>query len=185
MLSRMTRTYEIDTSHSHIGFSVRHLVIAKVRGEFPSWKGTIELDEAEPVKSTVKVEIDVASLSTREEKRDAHLRSADFFDVENFPKMTFESEKVLVENGKVTGVVGNLTIRGTTKQVVLHVNDEGRARDPWGGERAAFSATVRINRQDFGLKWNAALETGGVLVGDNVDINLEIEALAKAAQAAA
>ena len=180
-----TRTYKIDTSHSHVGFTVRHLVIAKVRGEFSKWDGEIVLDENDVTKSSVKVEVDIASISTKDDKRDAHLRSADFFDADNHGKMTFVSKKVLAEGGKVRQVIGDLTIRGTTKEVVLDVDDEGRARDPWGGERAVFSAKTRINRHDFGLKWNVALETGGVLVGDNVDIQLDVEAVAQAAEMAA
>lgn len=173
-----TRSFNIDASHSQLGFSVRHLVIAKVRGEFTAWTGTIELDEQDVSRSSVKVDVDIASINTREDKRDAHLRSADFFDAEGHPKMTFVSKQVLSEGGKVTGLIGDLTIRGTTRQVSFDVEDEGRARDPWGGERIAFSAKTRINRQDFGLKWNAVLETGGVVVSDNVDISLEVEAVA-------
>jgi len=184
-MNMTARTYKIDNSHSHVGFAVRHLVIAKTRGQFDQWTGEIQLDEQDITKSSVKVEIDTASVDTKDEKRDAHLRSADFFDVENFPKLTFVSTKVIAKDGKVHQLVGDLTIRGTTLQVTLDVTDEGRAKDPWGGERAAFTAKTKINRADYGLKWNAALETGGVLVGEQVEINLEIEALAQAAKAAA
>lgn len=179
------RTWKIDTSHSHVAFSVRHLMIAKVRGEFTSWSGAIQLDDADVTRSSVAVEIDVASITTKEDKRDAHLRSPDFFDAETYPKLTFVSKQVLAEGGKVTKLIGDLTIRGTTHQVSLDVDDEGRAKDPWGGERAAWVAKTRINRHDYGLKWNVALEAGGVLVGDHVDITLEIEAIAEAAEAKA
>jgi polyisoprenoid-binding protein YceI len=181
----MTRTYQIDSSHSHVGFSIRHLVIAKVRGEFGKVNATIELDEQSPSRSSVRAEIAVASIDTREEKRDAHLRSADFFDAEKFPTMTFVSNQVLLDRDKIARVIGDLTIRDITRQVTLEVEDLGRVKDPWGSERAAFSAKTRINRRDFGLTWNVALEAGGVLVGDTVDISLELEAVAAAAQQAA
>jgi polyisoprenoid-binding protein YceI len=181
----MARTYKIDTSHSHTGFAVRHLVIAKVRGEFATWEGTITLDDNDITKSSVQVEIDAASISTKDEKRDAHLRSADFFDVEKFPKLTFASTKVVATDGKVRQLIGDLTIHGVTREVTLEVEDEGRAKDPWGGERAAFSARTKINRGDYGLKFNMVLETGGVMVGEAVEITLDIEAVAAAAQAAA
>lgn len=176
-----TRNWKIDTSHSHIGFSIRHLVIAKVRGEFTGWSGTIELDDEDVTRSSVQVEVDLASIDTKEAKRDDHLRSPDFFDVATFPKMTFVSKQVLAEGGQVTQLIGDLTIRGITKQVTLDVDDEGRAADPWGGQRAAFSAKTRINRKDFGLTWNVALEAGGVMVGENVDIQLDVEAVAEVA----
>ena len=181
----MTRTWNIDTSHSAIRFTVRHLVIAKVHGQFTKFAGAISLDDADPTRSSVAVEIDAASVDTREEKRDAHLRSADFLDVEKFPTLTFKSTKVELEGGKVARLVGDLTIHGVTKSVVLEVEDQGRAKDPWGGERAGFEAKTRINRKDYGLQWNVALEAGGVLVGENIDITLEVEALAAAATKAA
>jgi len=171
-----TTRWNIDTSHSTARFTVRHLVIAKVHGTFGSWSGAFELDGDNLARSSVTAEFDIASIDTKEEKRDAHLRSADFFDAENHPKMTFVSKQVLAEGGKVSQVIGDLTIRGTTKQVTLDVEDLGRAKDPWGNEKLAFEAKTRINRHDFGLKWNVALEAGGVLVGDNVDIILEIQA---------
>ena len=180
-----TRTWNIDTAHSTVRFTVRHLVIAKVHGVFGTFNGSFTLDPDALDKSSVKVEIDAASIDTKEEKRDAHLRSADFFDVENFPKLTFVSKKVEGKDGKVTKVIGDLTLHGVTKEVALVVEDLGRAKDPWGNEKAAFEATARINRTDFGLKWNAALETGGLLVGENVDITLEIQAAAAAAAKAA
>jgi polyisoprenoid-binding protein YceI len=170
------RTWNIDPSHSAVRFTVRHLVIAKVHGVFGKFGGSFVLDPDDLSKSSVEVEIDANSIDTKEEKRDAHLRSADFLDAENFKTLTFVSKRVESSGGKVTKVIGDLTIRGTTKEVALEVEDLGRAKDPWGNEKAAFEATTRINRYDFGLKWNAALEAGGVLVGENVDITLEIQA---------
>lgn len=180
-----TRTWNIDTSHSAVHFSVRHLVISKVRGAFSRFHGAIQYDDADPRRSSVTVEIDAASVDTREEKRDAHLRSPDFFDVETFPTLTFVSRKVVTEGDKVTKVIGDLTIRDVTREVTLEVEDNGRVKDPWGGERIAFEARTRVNRQDFGLRWNMALEAGGVVVGDHVDITLEVEATAEAAVAKA
>jgi len=180
-----TRTWNLDPSHSAIRFTVRHLMISKVHGQFTGWTGAVELDEADPSRSSVTVDIDAASINTNEEKRDAHLRSADFFDVEKFPKLTFASTRVLTKGGKITQVVGDLTIHGTTREVTLEVEDVGRTRDPWGGERAGFEASTKISRKDFGLEWNVALEAGGVLVGDKIDITLEIEAVAEQAVAKA
>jgi polyisoprenoid-binding protein YceI len=171
-----TRTWNIDTAHSAVRFTVRHLVIAKVRGVFGTFSGTIQLDDEDPTRSSVNVEIDAGSIDTKEEKRDGHLKSADFLDVEHHPKLTFVSKRVEASGGKVTKAIGDLTIRGTTKEVELEIEDLGRAKDPWGNQKAAFEAKTRINRHDFGLKWNVALEAGGVLVGDNVDITLEIQA---------
>lgn len=171
------RTWNIDTTHSTVGFTVRHLVITKVHGAFSSWQGALQIDDQDLSKSSVRVEIDLASVDTKEAKRDAHLRSADFFDVDNHPKMTFVSKRIVVEDGNVEQVIGDLTIRGTTHEVTLKVEESGRAKDPWGGERIAFSARTRINRADFGLTWNMALEAGGLLVGDKVDIQLDLEAV--------
>jgi len=172
-----TSTWQIDASHSEVGFEVKHLMIAKVRGRFGAVTGTIVLDEADPTRSTVQAEIDVTSIDTRQEQRDGHLRSADFFDVERFPTITFRSRRVEAEGGNEYRVFGDLTIRDVTREVVLQVSDEGRGKDPWGGERAGFSATAKVNREDFGLTWNQALETGGVLVGNDIKITLEIEAV--------
>jgi polyisoprenoid-binding protein YceI len=173
-----TRTWKIDTSHSTIGFTVRHLVIAKVRGVFGTFSGELTIDDADVAKSAIKVDIDAASIDTKEEKRDAHLRSPDFLDVETFPKLTFVSKRIEGSGAVASKVIGDLTIHGVTKEVALQVEDLGRAKDPWGNQKAAFEAKTRINRHDFGLKWNVALEAGGVLVGDHVDIHLEIEAVA-------
>ena len=178
-----TRTWNIDASHTSVGFTVRHL-ISKVRGSFGSLAGTIELDEADVRRSSVTVEIDAASVDTREPKRDAHLRSADFFDVEQHPKLTFVSTEVVADgDGKVTQVIGDLTIHGITRRVTLEVEDLGRARDPWGNDKLAFEARTQVDRKDFGLAWNAVLETGGFLVGDKVEIHLEVQAAAAKAAA--
>jgi polyisoprenoid-binding protein YceI len=177
-IAMATRTWNIDTSHSAVHFTVRHLVIAKVRGVFGTFSGQIQLDPDDLSKSSVKVEIDAASIDTKEEKRDAHLRSADFLDVENHPKLTFVSKRVEAAGGKISKAIGDLTLHGVTKEVTLEIEDSGRAKDPWGNEKAAFEAKTRINRTDFGLKWNAALETGGVLVGEHVDISIDVEAVA-------
>lgn len=174
----MTRkSYSFDLSHSAVGFHVRHLMISKVHGRFQTWGGTLEIDEADLGSSKIAVEIDVASIDTKEPKRDDHLRSGDFFDVEKFPKLTFTStkiEKVDDENLKVTG---DLTIHGVTHSVVLPVERGGEVKDPWGSTRVGFSAKTTISRKDYGLTWNAALEAGGVVVGDKVEITLEIEAI--------
>ena len=172
-----TRIWNIDTTHSSIGFTVRHLVITKVHGQFAGWTGTLQIDDEDLTRSSVNVEVDLATVDTKEPKRDAHLRSADFFDVENHPKMTFASKRIVAEDGEVKEVVGDLTIRGVTREVTLKLEEQGRAKDPWGGERAAFSAHTRILRADFGLTWNMALEAGGVVVGDKISISIEVEAV--------
>jgi polyisoprenoid-binding protein YceI len=179
----MTR-YNVDTSHSNVEFSIRHLVIAKVRGRFTRFAGSLELDPDDITRSKVTAEIEVASISTNEDKRDAHLRSADFFDVERFPLMTFASRRVEVV-GPHLHVTGDLSIRGTTREVVLRVEQLGVVQDPYGNQRAAFSASTSIDRKDYGLHWNQVLEAGGVMVGDKVEINLDIEALPATVQAAA
>jgi polyisoprenoid-binding protein YceI len=173
--------WSFDNVHSHIGFSVRHLMISKVRGIFNKWSGTFDYDENDPTRSKLDVRIDASSVDTREEKRDAHLRSADFFDVEKFPEVTFKSTGV-TRDGEDYVVSGDLTIHGNTKPVQLKVESLGRTKDPWGGERVGFSATGSVNRKDFGLHWNVALEAGGVVVGDKIEISIEIEALRAAAE---
>jgi polyisoprenoid-binding protein YceI len=160
-------------------------MISKVRGRFGTVSGTIQLDEADITRSSVTAEIDVTTIDTREAQRDGHLRSADFFDVENFPKITFRSTRVEREGEDRATVVGDLTIRGVTREVKLAVEEEGTAKDPWGGDRIAFSATAKIDRRDFGLTWNQALETGGVLVANEIKLILDVQAVkAPAAQAA-
>ena len=174
-------TWSFDTSHSSIGFSVRHLMISKVRGHFNKWGGTFEYDENDPTRSKLSVSIDAASVDTRDEKRDAHLRSPDFFDVEKFPALTFESTKI-ERDGDDFLVTGDLSIHGVTRTVQLKVESAGQTKDPWGGQRAGFSASTSISRKDFGMSFNMALETGGVLVGDKVEIGIEIEAVRAAAE---
>jgi polyisoprenoid-binding protein YceI len=172
-------TWIFDTAHSSIGFSVRHLMIAKVHGRFERFEGTITYNPDNLAASKVTVQIAAASVSTNEAKRDGHLRSADFFDAEKYPQLTFESTKIVPGKGDEFDIHGKLTIRGVTKDVVLKAESLGRAKDPWGGEHASFTAHTSINRTDFGLNWNQALEAGGVLVGEKVDIHLEIQLLAK------
>jgi polyisoprenoid-binding protein YceI len=172
------RTYQIDKAHSEATFQVRHL-LTKVRGRFSDFRGTIQFDEAAPARSSVEFTVQAASIDTSEPDRDKHLRSADFFDVEKFPTLTFTSESVAPHGSERFDVNGTLTIRGTAKDLTIPVTYLGAARDPWGNERAAFEAEVTINRKDFGLNWNAALETGGFLVGDEVRISLSIQAVAQ------
>jgi len=180
-----TQRWDIDTSHSGVHFTVRHMVIAKVRGAFGRWQGSIDFDAADPTQSKVEVAIDTASIDTREPKRDEHLRSPDFLDVEKFPKMTFVSKKIeKIEDG-VFRVHGDLTLHGVTQPVVLETELLGSAKDPWGNERIGFQARASLIRKDFGLGWNAMLETGGVLVGEKVDITLDIEAVKAKAESAA
>ena len=172
-----TSQWEIDPAHTDVSFAVKHLMISTVRGRFGSVRGTFRLDEAEPARSSVSVEIDAASIDTRQEQRDAHLRSADFLDAEVHPLLTFASRVVEPTGKDRLRVTGDLTIRGTSRAVVLDVTDEGRGGDPWGGQRAAFSATTTIDRRDFGLTWNQALEAGGVLVGNEIRISLDVQAV--------
>ena len=167
--------WQIDTSHSDIQFSVRHMMISKVRGRFESFSGTVNFDETNPTNTTVNVEVDLNSINTRDEKRDGHLRSADFFDVENHPTMTFVSKKVEQTDEFNGRLIGDLTIRGVTHEVALDVQYSGTAKSPWGTVSAGFSAKGKVNRKEFGLNWNAALETGGVLVGEDVEIAIELE----------
>jgi polyisoprenoid-binding protein YceI len=183
--NREMATWNIDTAHSAIHFSVRHMVVSKTRGRFTKWSGQIEFDPEQPRKSTVQVSIDPASVDTADAQRDAHLRSPDFFDVEKFPQASFRSAQIEDLGGDRYRVHGDLTVHGVTRPVVLDAVFEGSARDPWGGERAGFSASTSIDRRDFGLGWNKLLETGGVLVGDKVELQLEVESVKQAAVKAA
>lgn len=171
-----TNSWDIDTTHSAIHFWVRHLVISKVHGRFAKWTGTVNLDEQDPARSVVEVRIDAASVDTQVGDRDAHLKSADFLDVANHPELTFRSRRI-EKSGEGYRVTGDLTIRGTTREVVLDAEYAGLAKDPWGNQRAGFSAKAALDRRDFGLVWNAALEAGGVLVGEKVEITIELEAV--------
>jgi len=177
--------WNIDLSHSEMSFTVRHLMFTKVRGTFGAWSGHLEVNESDPSKSTATVEAELASIDTRDEKRDAHLMSADFFDVEKFPKMSFRSTKVEAKDGKITAITGDLTIKDVTRTVRFDVEDQGQGKDPWGGTRAGYSAKTKLVRQDFGLTWNVALEAGGFLVGDTVEVALEIQAVKQAEAKAA
>lgn len=167
--------WEIDASHSSVGFTVRHMVVAKVHGQFAKWSGELGLDPNDLTASKVAVRIDTGSLDTRDPQRDTHLKSPDFLDVEHFPEITFRSTRI-EKSGDDYAVTGDLTIHGVTRPVTLYAEYGGRAKDPWGGERTGFTAKTKIDRKDFGLKWNVALEAGGLLVGDTVDISIEIEA---------
>jgi len=169
------RTLEIDRSHSEVAFQVRHL-LSKVRGRFADFTGTIEFDEASPVDSRVNVTIQARSIETAEPDRDKHLRAADFFDADTYPTLTFVSTSVTPRGGNVYDVEGDLTIRGNTRRVVLPASFLGSAQDPWGNTKFVFEAETTLNRKDFGLSWNAALETGGFLVGDEVKVTLSIQA---------
>ena len=172
-----TERWEIDSSHSSVHFSVRHLVIAKVRGSFARWSGTVHVPDGDFSKATVEVTIDASSIDTGVADRDAHLKSADFFDVAQYPELRFVGKRVQARSGDVIDVVGDLTIKGITREVVLRVEQHGQAKDPWGNLRTAFSAKTSIDRKDFGLTWNQVLETGGVMVGDRVEIEAEIQAV--------
>lgn len=166
-------TWNIDPSHSTIGFAVKHLMISTVRGRFADFSGTITVNEAEPAKSTVSVTIQAGSIDTRAEQRDAHLRSPDFFDAEQHPTLTFVSKRVEGNPAGSFKVIGDLTIRGVTHEVALDATFDGTGKDPWGNERRAFSAQAKINREQFGLTWNQALEAGGLLVSPDVKIEVE------------
>ena len=170
--------WTIDPAHTEVGFGVRHLMISTVKGRFADVKGVVEFaDGAEP---KLDVTIGVASLDTREDKRDAHLRSQDFFDADKYPEIRFVSTKTVRTDGGWT-ITGNLTMHGVTKPVTLVATEEGTGRDPWGNERMGFSAHGKLDRREFGLTWNAALETGGVLVGDDIKLNIEAELVKQAA----
>jgi polyisoprenoid-binding protein YceI len=171
-----TEKWEIDTVHSGVAFTVRHMVIAKVHGQFTKWTGTLDLDTTNLTLSKVEVKIEAASIDTRDAQRDGHLRSADFLDAEKYPHIEFRSARIEEVGGKKYKVHGDLTVRGVKREVVLDTVFGGQAKDPWGNQRVGFEATTKIDRKDFGLQWNTALEAGGFLVGDAVDVSLEIEA---------
>lgn len=175
-----TSTWQIDPAHSAVEFAVKHMMFTTVRGRFKDVKGTIEVDEQNPDRSVVNVEIAAASIDTGSADRDTHLRSADFLDVENHPTLTFRSERVegaMKNEGDSFRVIGDLTIRGTTMEVTLDAVYEGMGKDPWGGTRAGARATAKIDRREWGLKWNQALETGGILVANEVRIEIEVQAV--------
>lgn len=169
-------TYDVDKSHTHIGFSVRHMVVSNTKGNFGDFEGTIEFDQDAPENIRANATISVTSVDTGNEKRDNHLRSDDFFDVEKFPAMTFETTRVEGTLPDVT-LIGNLTIKDVTKEVSIPVEFMGPIKDPWGNVRIGFSGSTKINRQDFGIAFNTVMESGGLVVGDEVKINLEVEAV--------
>jgi polyisoprenoid-binding protein YceI len=177
-------TYQIDPAHSTIEFSIRHLMIAKVRGRFTEVDGTVELDETDLTRSTVKAEIKATSITTANDQRDTHLRSPDFFDVERFPLLTFASKRI-EERGDDLVLTGSLTIRDVTHDITLAVENLGAATDPWGNQRMAFAARGSLDRKAFGLNWNQVLEAGGFLVGDKVELSLDVQAVRVAARSAA
>ena len=181
MSSTQTTKWTIDPTHAEVGFSVRHMMIATVRGRFGAVTGSVIVDEQNPQNSKVDVTIDARSVDTRQEMRDNHLRSPDFFDVEQFPALHFVSKRIDGDPRKRDfRVIGDLTIRGVKREVELKATLEGEGKDPWGNERAGFSASGKLNRTDFGLHWNQALETGGVLVSDEVKLAIDVELVKQA-----
>lgn len=173
--------FNLDKDHSHAGFQVRHLV-TKLQGEFKDFEGTFNFDEKFPEKSTGKFTIKAASINTNHEKRDNHLRSADFFDVEKYPTLSFESKSMVPEGEKKYKLTGDLTLHGVTHPVTFEVEFFGIAKSPFGDTRAGFSATGKINRKDYGIVWNKVLDNGGYLIGDEVEMNIQIEAVEKQAK---
>ena len=169
--------WKIDPSHSHVEFAVRHLMITTVKGRFGEVNGILFGDETDLDNASIELTIPVATIDTREAQRDAHLRSADFFETEKFPDIRFRSRRIAKAGADSFTVDGDLTIRDVTRPITLTVVAGGHAKDPWGGERVGYSTTAKINRKDFGLNWNQALEAGGVLVGDEVRISAELEFL--------
>jgi len=172
--------WQIDPAHTTAEFSVRHMMISNVRGRFGKVEGTVTGDLSDPTQAQIEAKIDAASIDTRNEQRDQHLRSADFFDVEHHPYITFKSRRIERVGDNAFKVVGDLTIRGVTREVVLDAIFQGQAKSPWGQQVAGFSATTKLNRKDFGLTWNTVLETGGVLVGDEVNVEIQTELIQQA-----
>jgi len=175
-----TSTWTVDPTHSLVEFAVKHLMISTVRGRFGDVKGTIRINEADPKQSQVEIDVPTASIDTRAEQRDAHLRSPDFFHVERYPAMKFVSKRI---EGDVNGefkLIGDLTIRDQTKEVTLEADFQGKTRDPWGGDRMGFEAKGKINRKDFGLNWNQALDAGGWVLGDDIKMTIAVELVKQA-----
>jgi polyisoprenoid-binding protein YceI len=177
--------HTIDATHSEISFTVRHMMFAKVRGQFKKWTATVAYDPADPTKSKASIEIDASSIDTREAQRDGHLLSPDFFDVAKFPTIKFKSKRVESAGKDRFKLTGDLTIRDQTHETTLDVERTGGGKDPWGNERTGFSVKGSISRGEWGLKWNQALEAGGVLVSDKVDIEAEVQVVQAAANASA
>jgi polyisoprenoid-binding protein YceI len=177
--SQSLATYAIDASHSNVEFTARHMVITKVRGRFGKFTGTLTIADGAEVPTAVSVEIETASVDTRDEQRDTHLRSGDFLETEKYPAMTFVGTKIAGSGPSFT-ITGDLTLHGVTKPVTLDAEYEGRGKDPWGNERISFGAKTKINRKEFGLTWSQTLETGGLLVSDEIAIELEIQGIRQA-----
>jgi polyisoprenoid-binding protein YceI len=179
-LETTATTWTLDPMHVEIGFAIRHLMISTVRGRFGAASGVVVFDEADRANSKIDVTIDVSSIDTRQEMRDNHLRSADFFDVAKYPAMHFVGKRIEGDVTKKFRVVGDLTIRDVTREVTLDVANEGMTTDPWGNQRVGLSATAKINRSDFNLTWNQALEAGGVVVGEEVKLSIDAELIRQA-----
>jgi polyisoprenoid-binding protein YceI len=177
-------TWQIDPVHSYLQFNIRHFVVSKVHGRFTKWGGTIQIDDRQPANSKVNIEIDVNSIDTGDARRDGHLKTADFFDTEKYPQMTFESTKIEPVGTNQYRVTGNLTIRGVSKPVTLEVEHGGEVKDPWGNQRGGFSIKGSFDRRDFGLNFNQTLEGGGPALGDKIELVSDVEATKAAAQAA-
>jgi polyisoprenoid-binding protein YceI len=174
-------SWQVDGAHSAVNLTVRHMVISKVRGRFTRWSAKLALDTADLARSSVDVEIEAASIDTGVADRDAHLRSPDFLDAQKYPSLRYRSRRVEALSKERLRVVGDLTLRDVTREVVLDVEYGGQGKDPWGNQRIGFTATASLSRKDFGLTWNQALETGGVLVADRVDVEIELQAIRQAA----
>ena len=172
-------TWKIDPAHSNVEFAVKHLMISTVKGRFSDVEGEIVIADADPSKSSVVATLKAASIDTRTGQRDDHLRSADFLDAVNFPEITFKSTRITGDASEFK-VTGDLAIRGVTREVTLDATHEGAGKDPWGGDRIAFSATTKLDRRDFGLTWNQAIEAGGVLVGNDVKVSIDVQAVKQA-----
>ncbi len=180
-----TQRWDIDSGHSGIHFSVRHMVVAKVRGKFTRWSADVELQGDDLTTASVQARIDTSSIDTGVEDRDTHLKSADFFDVGSYPEMTFKTRSIARLSDDQLRMVGDLTIRDVTREVVLDVDYLGETKDPWGNTRVGLAAKGKLDRKDFGLTWNQLLEAGGVMVGDRIDIEIELEAVKQSAAKAA
>lgn len=167
--------FQIDYGHSHIQFSARHMMISKVKGEFQKFSGAVNLDENSPANTTVEIVIEADSINTRMGDRDAHLKGADFLNAEAYPTLTFKSTRVEVTSANSAKLHGDLTIRGMSRPVVLDVEYVGKSKSPWGTENYGFEAHTKFNRKDWGLEWNVALETGGLLVGEEISVDIELE----------
>jgi len=175
-----TATWEADPAHSQVGFAIRHMMISTVRGQFRTFTATATGDPTAPAKATIEATIDAASIDTGNEKRDAHLKTADFLDVEKFPTITFKSKKIEAGSAGHTKVTGDLTLHGMTKEVVLDVEGPTPViKDPMGNTKAGAHATTKINRKDFGIVWNKSMDGGGLMVGDDIDITIDVEAVKK------